>query len=100
MNDYKPEQLTTIFRHMNNITARRILAIEDGSLIFRLCCNSSRIGEMLVSMPLGYKVGEYVDMVVVCNGKSSYSAMLMDGHLRSLFLLMGLILDFKQDMDS
>lgn len=75
--EYRKEQTTEPLRNQNSVKAYRILDIKDKHLIFQLWLNSDEQGQMKVSMPEEYQIGEYVDMQVIRNSKTSYQIHLL-----------------------
>lgn len=76
--EYKNIQKTTAQRARNEVKAYKILAIEDGHLIFQLWLNDTeKKGQLKVSMPEDYQVGEYVDMQVIRTSKMSHAVKLI-----------------------
>lgn len=80
--NYKHEQTATILRRRNSIKAYKILDIQGNNLIVRNNLDKSktdRTAEFPVSEPGNYKVGGYVDMVLVSRGSNSHAIQLI-GH--------------------
>lgn len=79
--NYDKIQLTTLSRYQNDISVRQILDIKDGHLIMHTWNN----GEDICRIPVSkqklalYHVGDFVDMVILRTGNSSYTARLV-GH--------------------
>lgn len=87
MNSYKYEhrQLSTELRHKNNISAHKILNIEDNYLIVHLWCNKCETERISVPTPEEYKTGEYIDLVVLRMSKTSWRVELI-GHTPQEFI--------------
>ena len=77
MERYEYIQKTTALRSQNNVKAYKILDIQGKHLIFQLWLNSDKRGEVMVSMPEEYKVGEYIDLQVSRTSKTSYQIRLI-----------------------
>lgn len=75
--EYKHIQTTAALRNQNEIKAYKILDIWDNHLIFQLRLNSEKQGEIRVSMPEEYSVGEYIDLQVIRTSKTSYQVTLI-----------------------
>ena len=75
--EYKHIQKTAALRNNNGIKAYRILSIEDKHLIFQLWLNSDKQGQLMVSMPEEYEIGQYVDLQVVRTSKTSHTIKLI-----------------------
>ena len=75
--EYKREQKTAPLRNQNNVKAYRILDIKDNHLYFQLWLNSDEQGSVKVSMPEEYQIGEYIDLQVVRNSRTSYQIYLL-----------------------
>lgn len=56
----------------NSVKAHRILDIKGNNLIIQLWANSDEQGQVLVSMPEEYTIGEYIDLQVLRTSKTSY----------------------------
>lgn len=85
MEKYEHDQTTTVLRNRNGIKAYRILDINEGHLIFQLWLNSNVQGEIQVSMPEEYEIGEYIDFIVLRTGRTSYTVKLI-GHTPPRFI--------------
>lgn len=83
--EYKEIQKTTQSRHVNFITAHKILAIRGNNLIVQLWGNSDKEGNIPVSVPEEYSVGQYIDLQVARQSKTSYSITLI-GHTPQKFI--------------
>ena len=77
MDRYERIQKTTALRNQNSIKAYKILDIKGKHLIFQLWLNSDEQGQIMVSMPEVYKVGQYIDMQVIRHSKTNYSVKLI-----------------------
>ncbi|NBH15025.1 hypothetical protein D3Z36_12775 [Lachnospiraceae bacterium] len=75
--EYKKEQKTAPLRNQNNVKAYRILDIKDNHLYFQLWLNSDEQGKVKASMPEEYQVGEYIDLQVIRNSRTSYQIHLL-----------------------
>lgn len=75
--EYKHIQTTTALRNQNEIKAYRILDIKDKHLIFQLWLNNDKQGEVMVSMPEKYSIGEYIDLQVIRTSKTSHTVTLI-----------------------
>lgn len=75
--EYRKEQTTTPLRGQNNVKAYRILDIKDNHLTFQLWLNSDERGQMKVSMPEEYQIGEYIDLQVIRNSRTNYQIHLL-----------------------
>lgn len=84
MQQYKEIQKTTLSRHINSVTAHKILDIIENDLIVQLWPNSDKTDKIKVSAPLEYKKGEFIDLQVIRTNKNSYSVMLI-GHTPEVF---------------
>ena len=75
--EYKREQKTAPLRNQTNVKSYRILDIKDNYLYFQLWLNSDEQGKLKVSMPEEYQVGEYIDLQVIRNSRTSYQIHLL-----------------------
>ncbi len=82
----KREQNTTPLRNQNNVKAYRILDIKDNHLYFQLWLNSDEQGKVKVSMPEEYTIGQYVDLQIIRNSRTSYQIHLL-GKIPAAFIL-------------
>ena len=74
MQQYEESQKTTISRHTNFISAHRILDIQGNNLIIQLWpSDSSKTASIPVSMPQEFEPGQYIDLQVARQSKTSYS---------------------------
>lgn len=70
-------QLTELGRHQNGVTAHRILQKQGNDLIVRLTVNSEKTEKIPVLLPEDYETGQYIDLILSGNGKTSYTARLL-----------------------
>ena len=78
MQQYEESQKTTISRHVNFISAHRILDIQGNNLIIQLWpSDDSKTANILVSMPEEFSIGDYVDLQVIRHSKTSNSVELI-----------------------
>lgn len=76
--EYKHIQETTALRNRNEIKAYKILDIQDGHLIFQLWLNDTeKKGQLKVSMPEEYEIGQYIDLQVIRTSKMSHTVKLI-----------------------
>lgn len=82
---YERRQLTTVLRHKNNVTAHKILDIQGDYLVVRLWCNKCETERISISTSEEYKIGEYIDLVVLRMSKTSWRIELI-GHTPQDFI--------------
>lgn len=68
---YKQEQTTAALRRENAIMVYRVLEVRGSDLIARNSLNKGGAVMLAVSNPDDYRVGDYVDMVIVPTGDNS-----------------------------
>ena len=77
MERYEHIQTTAALRNQNKIKAHRLLDINDGQLIFQLWPNRDEQGCLSVSMSEEFKIGEYIDLIVLRTSRTSYTVKLI-----------------------
>lgn len=82
---YERRQLSTVLRHKNNVKAHKILDIQDNYLMVRLWRNKCETERILVSIAEEYKIGEYIDLVVLRMSKTNWRVELI-GHTPQEFI--------------
>lgn len=85
MEKYEHIQKSTALRNQNSVKAYKILDIQGKSLIFQLWLNSDEQGQIMVSIPEEYKIGEYIDLQVTRTSKTSHQIKLI-GHTPDAFI--------------
>ena len=75
--EYEHVQLTVALRSQNNIRAHKVLDIQGNDLVIKLWMNSEKTERFRVPEPEAYKVGEYLDFIILRTGKTSHTTKLI-----------------------